>query len=119
LASYLDLFKPTFGRREQFEGFSVYGKGLLSDLAGQTLEGIALAFGEKGRDLQPFAGQSPWEREPRVTAHQQLVGAPLGEVDGVALVDESGLVKQGEACVGVGPQDCGSLGKVANSQNGG
>lgn len=118
LASYLDLFKPTFGRREQFEGFSVYVKGLLSDLARKTIEGIALAFGENVRDLQHFAGQSPWATEPLVSRYQQLVGEPLGEVDGVALVDKSGVVKQGEASVGVGPQYCGSVGKVANSQNG-
>ncbi|HEY6411419.1 MAG TPA: IS701 family transposase [Ktedonobacteraceae bacterium] len=118
LATYLDLFKPSFGRREQFERFSMYVKGLLSDLGRKTIEGIALAFGGNVRDLQHFAGQSPWETEPMVSRQQQLVGETLGEVDGVMLVDESGVVKQGEASVGVGPQYCGSVGKVANSQNG-
>ena len=118
LENYLELFKPTFGRREQFEGFCVYVKGLLSDLGRKTIEGIALAFGENVRDLQHFAGQSPWQTEPMVSRQQQLVGETLGEADGVALVDESGVVKQGEASVGVGPQYCGSVGKIANSQNG-
>jgi SRSO17 transposase len=36
----------------------------------------------------------------------------------VALIDESGVVKQGTDSVGVGSQYCGSVGKVANSQNG-
>jgi SRSO17 transposase len=118
LESYLEEFKAGFGRREQFERFRVYVKGLLSDLTRKTTEGIALAFGENVRDLQHFAGQSPWATEPLVSLHQQLVGVTLGETDGVALVDESGVVKQGEASVGVGPQYCGSVGKVANSQNG-
>ena len=118
LENYLELFRPSFGRREQFEGFCVYVKGLLSDLARKTIEGMALAFGENVRDLQHFAGQSPWETEPMVSRQQQLVGETLGEVDGVMLVDESGVVKQGEASVGVGPQYCGAVGKVANSQNG-
>ncbi len=42
----------------------------------------------------------------------------MGEADGVILVDESGMVKQGDASVGVGSQYCGPMGKVANSQNG-
>src|SRR5258708_25409004 len=113
LENYLELFKRTFGRREQFEGFCVYVKGLLSDLARKTIEGMALAFGENVRDLQHFAGQSPWETEPLVSLHQQLVGVALGEADGVVLLDESGVVKQGEASVGVGPQYCGSVGQVA------
>src|SRR5712692_221569 len=118
LESYLEMFKVGFSRREQFERFSVYVKGLLSDLSRKTIEVIALAFGENVRDLQHFAGQSPWATEPLVRLHQQLVGETLGEADGVALLDEAGVVKQGPASVGVGPQYCGSVGKVANSQNG-
>jgi SRSO17 transposase len=34
------------------------------------------------------------------------------------LIDESGVVKQGDHSVGVAPQYCGSVGKVANSQVG-
>ena len=118
LENYLDLVKPSFGRREQFEGFCGYVKGLLSDLARKTIEGMALAFGENVRDLQHFAGQSPWETEPMVSRQQHLVGETLGEVAGVLLGDESGVVKQGEAWVGVGPQYGGAVGQVANRQNG-
>jgi SRSO17 transposase len=118
LESYLEEFKVGFSRREQFEQFSVYMKGLLSDLSRKTIEGIALALGENVRDLQHFVGQSPWATEPLVSLHQQLVGESLGEADGVALLDESGVVKQGAASVGVGPQYCGAVGKVANCQNG-
>jgi SRSO17 transposase len=118
LERYLERFKPGFGRREQYEQFAVYMKGLLSQVTRKTVEGMALALGENVRDLQHFAGQSPWVTEPLVSLHQQQVGETLGEADGVILVDESGVVKQGEASVGVGPQYCGSVGKVTNSQNG-
>jgi SRSO17 transposase len=42
----------------------------------------------------------------------------LAEADGVVLIDETGMVKQGEHSVGVARQWCGSVGKVANSQVG-
>ena len=50
--------------------------------------------------------------------YQQVVGETLGEEDGVALIDKSSAVKQGDASVGVAAQYCGSVGKVANGQVG-
>jgi SRSO17 transposase len=118
LEAYLKLFEPAFGRVEQFRQSQVYVKGLLSDVVRKTVERMALEFGENVRDLQHFVGQSPWGPEPMVAIHQGLIGEMLGEEDGVALIDESGVVKQGDDSVGVGRQYCGSVGKVANSQNG-
>jgi SRSO17 transposase len=53
-----------------------------------------------------------------VAIHQRLVAESLGEADGVALIDESSVVKQGDNSVGVGAQYCGSVGKTANGQVG-
>jgi SRSO17 transposase len=47
-----------------------------------------------------------------------LVAESLGEADIVVLINESGVVKQGDDSVGVAAQYCGSVGKVANSQIG-
>lgn len=118
LEAYWALFEPAFGRVEQFRRSQVYLKGLLSDLGRKTTERIALELNENVRDLQHFMGQSPWETTPLMAIHQRQLGALLGEADGVALIDESGVVKQGVDSVGVGPQYCGAVGKVANSQNG-
>jgi SRSO17 transposase len=68
--------------------------------------------------LQHFIGQSPWEWERLLERQQALVVETLGEADGVVLVDESGMPKQGDHSVGVARQYCGSLGKVANAQVG-
>ena len=68
--------------------------------------------------MQYFIGQSPWKTEPVLKKHQRLVAETLGEADGVALIDESGGVKQRDDSVGVAAQYCGSVGKVANSQVG-
>lgn len=118
LASYLELFEPAFERAEQLEWSRVYLNGLLNDVPRKNSERIALELGEKVRSLQHFIGQSPWKREPVLAVHQRLIAETLGEEDGVALIDESGVVKQGQDSVGVAAQYCGSVGKVANCQVG-
>jgi SRSO17 transposase len=118
LDHYARLFEPAFRRREQWARGRVYLKGLLGDTQRKTAERMALELGENVRDLQHFVGQSPWRKEPAVVIHQGLMASTLGEMDGVMLIDESGVVKQGQDSVGVARQYCGSVGKVANSQVG-
>lgn len=118
LASYHEQFREAFGRVEQRGQSRIYLQGLLGDLPRKTTERIALAQGVNVRNLQYFMGESPWSPEPVLATHQQVVGETLGEADGVMLVDESGVVKQGEHSVGVASQYCGAVGKVANCQVG-
>ena len=107
-----------FSERSSWDGLKVYLQGLLGDASRKNSERIALELGENVRNLQYFIGQSPWKPEPVIEIHQGLVAETLGEADGVALIDESGVVKQGDDSVGVAAQYCGSVGKVANSQVG-
>ena len=118
LDRYAKLFEPAFRRCEQWTWGQVYLKGLLGDTQRKTAERMALELGENVRDLQHFVGQSPWQKEPAVIIHQGLMASTLGEADGVMLIDESGVVKQGQDSVGVAAQYCGSVGKVANCQVG-
>jgi SRSO17 transposase len=118
LKDYHEQLAPAFRRPEQVRWSEVYLRGLLGDSARKTIERIALDWGVNVRDLQHFIGQSRWDQEPLVAIHQRLVGETLGEANGVALIDESGVVKQGDDSVGVARQYCGSVGKVANSQVG-
>lgn len=118
MMDYLDLFEPAFLRIEQLKWSKVYLRGLLGDASRKNIERIAIELDEKVRSLQHFMGQSPWKVEPVMEIHQRLVAETLGEADGVALVDESRMVKQGDDSVGVAAQYCGSVGKVANSQVG-
>lgn len=112
------MYRPVFDRHDQATHGWVYLKGLLSDLPRKVTERIALRFGVNVRCLQHFIGQSPWSCEAMTEIHHGLVVETLGEADGVLLIDESGIVKQGPHSVGVGWQWCGSVGKVANSQVG-
>ena len=118
MTNYVELFGPAFQRVEQLEWSKAYLQGLLGDAPRKNTERIALELGEKVRSMQYFIGQSPWKAEPVIGIHQGLVAETLGEADGVALIDESGMVKQGDDSVGVVAQYCGSVGKIANSQVG-
>ena len=112
------VYRSAFERSDQAAHGWVYLKGLLSDIPRKVTERIALRFGENVRSLQHFIGQSRWSCEAMKEIHQGLVVETLGEADGVLLIDESGMVKQGQHSVGVAWQWCGSVGKVANSQVG-
>jgi SRSO17 transposase len=118
LKAYHARFKAAFRRPEQFKRAAIYLHGLLGDAPRKTIEPMALALSENVRDLQHFIGQSHWGTEPATQIHQTLIADTLGEADGVVLIDESGVVKQGADSVGVAPQYCGAVGKVANSQIG-
>ena len=118
MGTYVEMFEPAFRRPEQLEWCKNYLHGLLGDASRKNIERIALELGENVRSMQHFIGQSPWEQEPVIAIHQRLVGETLGEADGVALIDESSVVKQGDDSVGVAAQYCGSVGKIANGQVG-
>jgi len=118
LHTYHTLFAPAFRRPEQSAWAEVYLRGLLGDQPRQAVEPIALAQGVNVRDLQHFIGQSHGLTEPVLATHQRVIAETLGEADGVALIDESGVVKQGDDSVGVAHQYCGVVGKVANCQVG-
>jgi SRSO17 transposase len=115
---YSAEFENVFRRPEQRIWAERFTRGLLGESERKNIEQIALDLGVNVRDLQHFIGQSRWDWEALVTQHQHLVGETLGEADGVALIDESGVAKQGEDSVGVARQYCGSVGKVANCQVG-
>jgi len=116
LKKYMKLFKPAFQRVEQTKRSQFYMHGLLGNATRKNVEQMALGQKEKVRSLQYFIGQSQWETEPVTSIHQGLIGEILGEEDGVALIDESSVVKQGTESVGVAAQYCGSVGKTANGQ---
>ena len=118
MRAYVEMFEPAYVRREQLEWSQSYMQGLLGDAPRKNIERMALELGENVRSMQHYIGQSPWEAEPVIAVHQRLVGETLGEADGVMLIDESSVVKQGEDSVGVAAQYCGSVGKIANGQVG-
>lgn len=115
---YIANFETAFRRPEQRRWAEVFTRGLLGKTERKNVEQIALDLGVNVRDLQHFIGQSRWTWDELVAQHQRLMAATLGEADGVWLVDDSGMPKQGDDSVGVAWQYCGVLGKTANCQVG-
>jgi len=118
LAAYVKEFEGAFRRPEQLDWCGSYLQGLLGEAPRKNVEQMALEQGQTVRSMQHFVGQSPWKGEPVIAIHQRLVGESLGEAEGVCLIDESSVVKQGDASVGVAAQYCGCVGKTANGQVG-
>lgn len=122
LVTYHTLFQDLFQRREQRQWSAFYLRGQLADLERKTVEPMVLAL--HGPDLaavragQQFLGEGAWADAPILARHQRLVAESLGEPDGVVIFDGSGFPKQGTHSVGVAPQYCGALGKIANCQQG-
>ena len=118
LAAYHTHLAPAFARTDQADWAHLYLQGLLGDCPRKSIEPMALALGVNIRAMQHFISASSWPTAPVLARHHALVAQTLGTADGVYLIDESGVVKQGHDSVGVAPQYCGSVGKVANSQVG-
>lgn len=71
------------------------------------------------QSLQHFVSNSPWDHRPVLKHIQRDVTEAIGdENNGSIHVDECCFPKQGKDSVGVAPQYCGRLGKVANCQVG-
>jgi len=119
LEKYGEHFKRTFARLDQYAWAVRYLQGLLDTLPRKSCEPIALALGVSVRGLQAFIAESSWSSLPVLAQHERLVAHSLGDTDdGVFLIDESGMPKQGHHSAGVAHQYCGALGKVCSCQVG-
>lgn len=119
LERYVEHFKRTFARLDQHAWAHRYLQGLLDTLPRKSCEPIALALGLSVRQMQAFIAESTWSSLPVLAQHERLVARSLADRDdGVFLIDESGLPKQGHHSAGVAHQYCGALGKVCSSQVG-
>lgn len=67
--------------------------------------------------MQHFITESNWDGRSVIDQAARAVSSVLPKRKMTALIiDESGWVKKGDKSVGVGPQYCGNVGKIANSQ---
>jgi SRSO17 transposase len=114
-------------RKDQRRWGTTYLRGLLLDGTRKSIEPMAARLARGDPDphadpraieqaLQQFVNQSPWDWVPvRRRLAQRLVAA-IGPRAWV--IDDTAFPKFGRHSVGVAPQYCGALGKVANCQVG-
>jgi SRSO17 transposase len=119
-----DLF-ASIPRKDQRRWGQTYLRGLLLDGKRKSIEPMAarLTKGDPQADayaleqaLQQFVNQSPWGPTPvrrRLAERMTTALAPDAWV-----IDDTGFPKFGRYLVGVAPQYCGALGKVADCQVG-
>ncbi len=119
-----DLFQ-SISRKDQRRWGQSYLRGLLLDGKRKSSQPMAtrLARGDPAADayaleqaLQQFVNQSPWDPVPVRRRLAQRMTTTIGPAAWV--IDDTGFPKFGRWSVGVAPQYCGALGKVANCQVG-
>jgi SRSO17 transposase len=119
-----DLFQ-SIPRKDQRRWGQSYLRGLLLDGKRKSVQPMAarLARGAPQADayaleqaMQQFVNQSPWDPVPVRRRLAQRMTAAIGPAAWV--IDDTGFPKFGRHSVGVAPQYCGALGKVANCQVG-
>jgi SRSO17 transposase len=125
LAAFAEDLFQSIPRKDQRRWGQSYLRGLLLDGKRKSIEPMAkrLARGDPEADayaleqaLQQFVNQSPWDPvavRRRLAQRMTTALAPDAWV-----IDDTGFPKFGRHSVGVAPQYCGALGKVANCQVG-
>src|SRR5262245_59463703 len=116
LATYLAPFAPLLRRSTSRASVERYLTGLLTDLPRKNCDTIAAAVaGTSTERLQHLLTDATWEPQ---ALDRQRVSALVAQSpsQGILVLDDTGLPKQGRGSVGVARQYSGTLGKVANCQ---
>jgi SRSO17 transposase len=124
LARYLDDVLTDLGRQGRRSWAELYLRGLLLDgrrksagAMAERLQRIDRSPQDYEQGLQQFLSQSPWDERPVRDQLARHLCDTLGG-DGLLILDDTGLPKQGTHSVGVARQYSGTLGKVGNCQIG-
>ena len=114
---YAGAFRPGFPRIDQCLHSRTYLHGLLLDGERKSIEPLSRRVpGGNEQNLQQFINQSPWDPAPVLAAYRARMAAAFAHPDGVLVVEDTSLPKQGRHSVGGARQYCGALGKRANCQ---
>src|SRR5690348_7425193 len=117
LDRWLEPFLDATGRSTRRKMAPLYVRGRLGSGGRKSIQPMAERLGLSSHEqLHHFISSPAWDDAPlwRVLAEQ--VNREVGGEGAVLVVDDVGVPKKGELSVGVARQDCGALGKVANSQ---
>ncbi len=105
------MFAP-LARADQRDKGELYLRGLLLDGRRKSMQPMAARLGIDHQRLQQFITSSTWPHERvRADLARRAVRMLAPEV---WVIDDTGLVKDGDCSPGVARQYCGTLGKTGN-----
>src|SRR3954447_9514115 len=117
LDHWLEPFLDVTGRSTRRKMAPLCVRGLLGSGGRKSVQLMAERLGLSSHDpLHHFISSPAWDDAPLWDVLAAQVDRQVGGEGAVLVVDDSGLPKKGDLSVGVARQDCGALGKVANSQ---
>jgi SRSO17 transposase len=117
LLNLIEEFKPYLGRIERRRQCFMYLSGLLLEGERKSMQPMAERLpGSNYQALQQFISSSPWDYKAVQKYLSHYLFDKLKIAGGYFVLDDVALPKKGEESVGVAPQYCGILGKVANCQ---
>jgi SRSO17 transposase len=95
-------FASYFCRSESRERLPKYMRGLLSPVRRKNVWQIAEAVGERKPDnLESFLHSARWDADAVRDELQRFVIEELGDLEAIAIVDDTGSIKKGGKSVGV------------------
>jgi SRSO17 transposase len=110
---------PRFERAEPRQRVLRYLTGLLSPAERKNGWQLAELAGETTPDgIQRLLSSAHWEADAVRDDLVAYVLEQLADPQAILVLDETGFVKKGTKSVGVAPQYCGTVGKIANCQIG-
>jgi SRSO17 transposase len=110
---------PRFERAEPRKRVLAYLTGLLSTAERKNGWQLAELAGEATPDgMQRLLSTAHWDADAVRDDLVAYVLEHLADPQAVLVLDETGVVKKGTKSVGVAPQYCGAVGKLANCQIG-
>ena len=110
---------PRFERAEPRQRVLAYLTGLLSNTERKNGWQLAELAGEATPDgMQRLVSTAHWDADVVRDDLVAYVLEHLADPAAVLVLDETGFVKKGAKSVGVAPQYCGTVGKIANCQIG-
>ncbi|HUZ81415.1 MAG TPA: IS701 family transposase [Gaiellaceae bacterium] len=117
LLAFVEAMVRSLPHVRQRENALLYVRGLVEQGGRKSLQPTLFRLGESAaryESLQQFLADSPWDPGLLVRACAERVAPEIGVTAWV--VDDTGIVKDGEHSPGVKRQYSGTLGKVGNCQ---